>query len=103
MNLKPLNELDYNLEIEKIVKTAKKEKSKKILLQFPDGLKPYSTQVVKELKDKLNKTEILIWMDSCFGACDIPIEAERLGVDLIVQFGHSAWDFKDKKRIRILS
>jgi 2-(3-amino-3-carboxypropyl)histidine synthase len=98
-----INELDYDLELERIVKTAKKQKAKRILLQFPEGLKPYSTRVVEELKKNLGKNiEIFIWLDTCFGACDVPLEVEKLGVDLIVQFGHSPWDFSDKKDISVL-
>lgn len=103
MQSKSLKELDYDLELSKIVESVKKQKSKRVLLQFPEGLKPYATQVVEELQQKLgNKTEIFIWLDTCFGACDIPLEVERLGVDLIVQFGHSAWAFENKKGIKIV-
>jgi len=95
-------EKDYELEIEKIAETIIKQKAKKILLQFPDGLKPYSTLVQDKILEELKKqryknpVKIFIWLDSCFGACDIPLETERLGIDLIVQFGHSAWNFSEK-------
>jgi 2-(3-amino-3-carboxypropyl)histidine synthase len=93
MEKKKLEELDYDLELEKVVKEIKKQKSKKVLIQLPEGLKPYATQIQDELEKKLKekklKAEFFIWLDTCFGACDIPIETERLGVDLIVQFGHS--------------
>lgn len=103
MSPKSLNQLDYDLELARVSKEILKNKSKKVLIQLPDGLKPYATQIVNELKKQIkNSAEILIYMDSCFGACDIPIETERLGVDLIVQFGHSNWNFKDKKSIKIL-
>jgi len=94
-------EREYELEIDKIVKTIKKQKEKYVLLQFPDGLKPYSTVIAEEIEKKTN-AEIIIWMGSCFGACDVPLDAERLKVDLIVQFGHSAWDYSKRKDIKIL-
>jgi len=101
---KTINELEqeYEIEIETIAETIKKENAKKILLQFPDGLKPYSTlvhdRIIEELKKQKykNPVKIFIWLDSCFGACDVPLEVEKIGVDLIVQFGHSAWDFSGK-------
>lgn len=93
-------EREYELEIGKIVKTIKKEKAKKVLLQFPDGLKPYSTVIVEEIEKK-SGCECIIWMGTCFGACDIPLEVERLSVDLIVQFGHSPCKYK-KKDIKII-
>jgi len=88
-------EREYELEIDKIVKTINKEKAKKVLLQFPDGLKPYSTVIAEEIEKKAG-CECIIWLGTCFGACDVPLDVERLGVDLIVQFGHSAWEYKQK-------
>ncbi len=102
-----LNELEYDLELDRVANEIKKQKAKKVLIQLPDGLKLYATQIVQEIKNKLkektqNKTEILIWMNSCYGACDVPLEAERIGVDMIIQFGHSAWDFSKKKSIKVV-
>ena len=93
-------EREYELEIDKIVKNIKKQKAKLVLLQFPDGLKPYSTTIAEEIEKKANenrmkkvgkKVECLIWLGSCFGACDVPLQVEKLGIDLIIQFGHSKW------------
>lgn len=30
----------------------------------------------------------------CFGACDVPLQVENLGVEFVVQFGHSEWKFE---------
>ena len=102
MEKKTISEIEkiYDLGLNKIIKTIKKERAKKVLLQFPDGMKPYSTAISDEIENK-TKCQCFIWMDSCFGACDVPLEVERLGVDLIVQFGHSAWKF-NKKGIGVL-
>ena len=95
-------ERKYELEIEKIVRTIKKELSLKkklrkenlkVLLQFPDGLKPYATTIADEIEKKTG-CECLVWLGTCYGACDVPLQVEELGVDLIVQFGHSKWNFK---------
>jgi 2-(3-amino-3-carboxypropyl)histidine synthase len=86
---------EYDFEIERIVKTIKKQKAKKVLLQFPDGLKPYSTIICTEIEKK-TKTKCFIWMGSCFGACDVPTETEKMSIDLIIQFGHSQWKHKRK-------
>lgn len=99
-SISEINEI-YDLELDKIIKTITKQKAKKVLLQFPEGLKPYSTTIVKYLKEKIKSTEFIIWMDTCYGACDVPIETEKLGIDLIIQFGHSNWKYK-RKDITIL-
>jgi len=82
----------YDLELNKIINNIKKCKAKLVLLQFPDGLKQYATIIVDYLEEKTdNKIEFLIWLDTCYGACDIPIlgkEVEKQ-IDLIVQFGHN--------------
>jgi len=80
----------YDLDLNRIVNEIKKSKAKLILLQFPDGLKPYATNVVDYLKNK-TKAEFIIWLGSCYGACDLPVGLERIKpkINLIVQFGHS--------------
>jgi len=91
MEKKTISEIEeeYDLELDKIVKTIKKDKAKRVLLQFPDGMKPYSTVIVDELKNKVN-CEFYIWFGSCFGACDTP---QVKDIDLVIQFGHSPWKF----------
>lgn len=88
-NIEELNE-KYNLELDKVISEIKKKKAKLVLLQFPDGLKPWATQVVDFLKKKTN-SEFLIWLGSCYGACDLPVGLEKLKpkIDLVIQFGHN--------------
>ena len=103
---KAFSEIDekYELEIDRIVKTIKKEKAKRVLLQFPDGMKPWATAIADEIENKLDNenVEIMIWLGSCFGACDVPLQVESIEVDLIVQFGHSEWNYKNKREIKIV-
>jgi len=91
---KTLKDLDekYDLQLEKIVSKIKKSKAKLVLLQFPDGLKLYATSVVDYLRENTRGSEFLIWMSSCFGACDTPVlprEIEKK-IDLCIQFGHNS-------------
>lgn len=83
---------DYNLEIERVVKEIKKLRKAKpqVLLQFPDGLKKHATEVVDEIESKVNCT-CLIWMGTCYGACDVPNIPKNIKIDLLVQFGHLKW------------
>lgn len=98
MQKKTIDEINeiYDLELEKIIKNIKREKAKNVLLQFPDGLKQYS-QVICDYVEEKTGVNCSIFLGTCFGACDIPIDSERAGIDLIIQFGHSKWKFKDKK------
>ena len=94
-------EKDYDLQLGRVVKTIKKEKARKVLLQFPEGLKQYATSIVDYLESQVKNVSFFIWLGTCFGACDLPPVDKK--VDLVVQFGHSAWDYKKSKRIKVLS
>lgn len=90
-SISQINEM-YDLQLERIIKEIKKKKAKLVLLQFPDGLKPYAISIVDYLGEQTsNKIEFLIWLGSCFGACDTPTGIEKIKpkIDLIVQFGHN--------------
>ena len=82
--------MEYDLELGKAADEINKQKAKTVCIQLPDGLKPAADEIKTELEKKTN-ANIIIWLGSCFGACDVPLQVKELGVDLIVQFGHSAW------------
>ena len=86
--METLKELEgrYDLELEKIVKTIKEKKAKTVLLQLPDGLKPYGPAISDHL-EKETSANISIWLGACFGACDLPDS----DADLVIQFGHAPW------------
>lgn len=82
-------EQEYELDLEKVVSEIEKNNAKLVLLQFPDGLKLYATSVVDFLEEKTD-AEFLIYLGSCFGACDTPVGMEDLGIDLVIQIGHNS-------------
>lgn len=84
--------LDYDLEYERMLSEIKKSNAKMVLLHLPDGLKPKADEIRNIIKKETN-AKVLIWAGSNFGACDLPIDSERIGVDLIIHFGHSPWLF----------
>jgi len=88
MDLRDLTER-YDLELERVEKEILKNKAKRVLLQFPDGLKSYATEIVDYLESKIKGVLFFIWLGSCYGACDIPLGLEGLKIDLTIQFGHN--------------
>lgn len=80
--------MSYNLELSKAISEIKKAKAKLVCIQLPDGLKPKSKDIAEEIEKKTN-SKVIIWMGTCFGACDLPQGLEKLGVDLLIQWGHS--------------
>ena len=83
-------ETEFDLELNRVAQRIKEEKAKRVCVQLPDGLKQYAGDISKELHGKTG-ADIIIWAGSCYGACDIPLEVERLGVQLLIQWGHSEW------------
>ncbi len=81
---------DYDLELNKVIETINKEKAKLVCIQLPDGLKPRAKEIQQAI-EKNTKADVVIWLGSCFGSCDVPLQVEKLGVDLLIQWGHSAW------------
>jgi 2-(3-amino-3-carboxypropyl)histidine synthase len=80
--------LGFDFEEERIKREITKVGAKRVLLQMPEGLKPEAPKLAK-IVEKCGALAI-ISADPCYGACDIAVaEAEGLGVDLIVHFGHA--------------
>ncbi|MEK6942887.1 MAG: diphthamide synthesis protein [Nanoarchaeota archaeon] len=80
----------YDLELSKVIERIKKDNPKMVCVQLPDGLKPKAAEIQESI-EKNTGSSVVIWMGSCFGACDVPLQVERLGVDLLIQWGHSTW------------
>jgi 2-(3-amino-3-carboxypropyl)histidine synthase len=85
----------YDLEEEKIIKKINENGYKKVLLQLPDGLKPKAKDLVPTI-EKATGATILTWFGSNFGACDLPVGLQALGIDYVVAFGHNLY-IKDKE------
>lgn len=91
----------YDLEIKKVIRTIKKEKAKLVCLQLPEGIKKEATKIVDTIEKK-TKAKCIIWLGSCYGACDIPLELKNYDIDLLIQFGHSPWQYHNNN-IKILN
>lgn len=84
--------MNYDFKEELIAEEIKKRNAKKVLLQFPEGLRIFSTQVVQKLQSLLPDVEFIISSDPNWGACDIAEdEAKLINADLIVHFGHTPY------------
>jgi len=82
--------ISYDLELDKAAEAIMREKAKRVCVQLPDGLKPEAKLIADELEARTG-AEVIIWAGSCYGACDLPLEVERLGVDMLIAFGHAPW------------
>ncbi len=82
---------DYDLSVDEIVATIRKEKAKRVLIQLPDGLKPEAAALQKAVLSALPDTELFFWGGSAYGACDVPLDVDKLGFDLLLHLGHAQW------------
>lgn len=80
----------YDFEIDRILGEIKRLDARRVLLQFPDGLKSFSLSLIDELQSRVDGVDFLVHVDPCYGGCDVALdEAKRLNVDLVVHFGHT--------------
>jgi 2-(3-amino-3-carboxypropyl)histidine synthase len=78
----------FDFEEERVKQEVLRIGAKRVLLQLPEGLKPEGPRLARVV-EKTGAVSI-VSADPCYGACDLATaEAEGLGIDLIVHYGHS--------------
>ena len=78
--------LDF--EKERLIKELRKIKPKKVLVQLAEGIKQNAVDLAGIIEGL--EIEVIFSGETSWGGCSIAIkEAEELGVDLIVHFGHA--------------
>lgn len=78
----------FDFEEERIKQEIKKLEAKHVLIQLPEGLKPHGPHLAGVV-EKAGALPI-VSADPCYGACDLATaEAESLGADLIIHYGHA--------------
>ena len=69
-----------------LIETLKKRGVHTVALQFPEGLKRRSVEVIAALKDA--GFDVIVSGDPCYGACDLSLDTLKFA-DVLVHFGHS--------------
>lgn len=78
----------FDLEEERIRQEIVKLGARRVLIQLPEGLKREGLHIANIVEK--TGAQPMISADPCYGACDLATaEAESLGADLIVHFGHT--------------
>ena len=81
---------NYAFEIPKTIHRIRTAGSKKVALQFPEGLLLFATTISDILTRFCPGTETLIMGDVTYGACCIDdFTARALGCDLLIHYAHS--------------
>ncbi|KAI8896005.1 putative diphthamide synthesis protein-domain-containing protein [Globomyces pollinis-pini] len=80
---------NYNFEIFKSVWQIKKNNSKRVALQFPEGLLMFSLAIA-DILERFCNVETLIMGDVTYGACCIDdFTARGINCDFMIHYGHS--------------
>ncbi len=76
-------------DISDLIERLKKRGARTVTLQFPEGLKRRSAEMIAAMKNA--GFEVAVSGDPCYGACDLALD--RLGPDdVLVHFGHAPVD-----------
>ncbi|MGQ9551231.1 MAG: diphthamide biosynthesis enzyme Dph2 [Candidatus Bathycorpusculaceae bacterium] len=78
----------FDFEEERVRQEIVRLGAKLVLIQLPEGLKPEGPRLAK-IVEKAGALPI-VSANPCYGACDLATdEAESLGADLIIHYGHA--------------
>ncbi len=81
--------MSYDFEEERILAGIKSSGAKRVLLQMPEGLKPYGFSLAKSIENRA-AVEVIVSGDPCYGACDLALyPMQRTGAELLVHVGHA--------------
>ena len=80
---------NYNFEIHKTIWRIRQNESKRVALQFPEGLLMFACTIA-DIVEKFSGAETIIMGDVTYGACCVDdFTARALGADMMVHYGHS--------------
>src|SRR3989304_10574630 len=80
--------MTLNFEKEKLISELQARKPKKVLVQLAEGIKRDASEISNWVESL--GIECIFSGETCWGACSVAVqEAEALGVDLLVHFGHA--------------
>ena len=75
--------------MERVTEEVRRRGSKRVLLQLPDGMRPFAIQLSDLIKETTG-AHVILSGDSCYGACDVATrQAKEVGADLLIHYGHS--------------
>ena len=75
--------MEWDFELQGVIKELKRRGCKKVLVQLPEGLKIYARKIMDELGS--HGIECVLSGDPCYGACDL----RTLEGYVTVHFGHA--------------
>ncbi len=85
----------FDLEEHRLEREIQRRQPKLVFIQLPEGLKISSWKLIRIVEE--SDALAVVSANPCYGSCDLALtEAEILGADLILHFGHSEMLTQDK-------
>jgi 2-(3-amino-3-carboxypropyl)histidine synthase len=92
----------FDLEEDRLVAEIMGRGARKIVLQFPDGLKQEGPRVARLVKQRTG-AEVFVSAVPAWGACDLSLDAaRRLKADMLVHYGHNEFLRDNSNEIPVL-
>ena len=93
---------NYNFEVHKTIWRIKQNNTKRVALQFPEGLLMFACTIA-DIIERFTSAETIIMGDVTYGACCVDdYTARALGADMMVHYGHSCLIPIDTTSIKML-
>jgi 2-(3-amino-3-carboxypropyl)histidine synthase len=93
---------NYNFEIFKSIWRLRKCNSKRVALQFPEGLLMYACTIA-DILEQFTPVEVVVMGDVVYGACCVDdYSARAMGCDFLIHYGHSCLVPIDTTRLNML-
>lgn len=90
-----MSTIPYDLELDRVVREVKSSGAKTVIVQAPDGLKPY----IKDLYQSLSSLGVTVFVsaDSCYGGCYLADDlGGLLGAEMLIHIGHKKFIKKEE-------
>jgi 2-(3-amino-3-carboxypropyl)histidine synthase len=82
-----MTNIDFDLELVRVISIIRKNEYKAIAIQYPEGLK-LAAQSMSGYIEKEGATAILM-ADPCFGPCDLALDFKDVGAEALFHIGHA--------------
>jgi len=83
----------YTFDVNAIIQIVKERRARKVLLQLPNGLKQFATEILNELSSRLvSDVELVIDANNIFGPCLLNLSTTS-NYDLVLHLGHEPYPY----------
>ncbi|KFG27352.1 uncharacterized protein NESG_00430 [Nematocida ausubeli] len=94
---------NYKFELQKTIRQITRRNSKRVAIQFPEGIIHLSTVISDIIRANTNVESVYILSDVVYGACCIDdISGYLIDCDLLIHYGHSCLFEVTKSLIQVM-